>query len=150
MAVDLEIVDLGGVIVDPGEYPAPSPESLPYRDGLARGALVLPRCGNCQRIRVEYTPVCPWCADAHYDPSEVDGAGQVFSWVTYHRAYSHHLDAVIPYSVLCVALDAGPRMFGRLLDAVSPAIGMPVHAAVERWSDGRHVLVFTSRTGREQ
>jgi uncharacterized OB-fold protein len=49
----------------------------------------------------------------------------------------------MPYVVLCVALDDGPRMFGRLADADGePAVGDRVRTIVERFASGQHTIAF--------
>ena len=48
----------------------------------------------------------------------------------------------MPYSVLTVQLDAGPRMFGRFASEIEPTIGMRVTAIGERWPDGRVLPAF--------
>jgi uncharacterized OB-fold protein len=67
----------------------------------------------------------------------------VHSWIRYHRGYLPEFEPLMPYHVLCVALDGGPRMFGRLADdAADPWIGMPVQAIVERFPGGECVPAF--------
>lgn len=119
-------------------------DTAPFHEELARGRLALQRCGGCGAFRHPIAPVCAWCGDDRATWEPVRGTGRVFSWVRYHRAYVPHFAPLVPYVVLTVELDEGPRLYGRLADGVEPVIGMPVRAIVERWSDGVCVLAFVS------
>ena len=63
----------------------------------------------------------------------------------YRRGSLPQFEPLMPYAVLCVALEEGPRMFGRLAaepDAPDPWIGMAVRAIVERCEGGECVVAF--------
>jgi uncharacterized protein len=114
----------------------------PFWDGLGDGHLVLQRCSACGRPRYPVAPVCPYCRGSAHEWNAVDGGGSVFSWIRYHKSYQPEFEPLMPYCVLSVQLDAGPRIFGRLASATQPEIGMRVTAIGERWSDGRVLPAF--------
>jgi uncharacterized OB-fold protein len=122
-------------------------ENAPHWDGLRERRLLLQRCGACGRARYPVAPVCPHCGSSDHSWQPLSGGGSVHSWVRYRRAYLPEFEALIPYDVLCVALDDGPRVFGRLIgEAVEePSIGMAVQALVERFAGGDCVLAFRGR-----
>ncbi len=128
--------------------PAVTADTAPFYDGLAAGELRLQECAGCGRLRFPIAPVCPWCGVAEHRWQAVPGSGRVHSWVRYQRAFVPAFADLVPYVVVTVALDAGPRMTGRLIGATEPAIGMAVDAVIERWPDGAGVLAFVPRTER--
>jgi len=121
--------------------PAPSAQSAPFWDALAEGRLIAQACGRCARARHPIAPVCPYCASGEFDWRTLTGAGFVHSWALYRRSYLPEFEPLMPYAVLCVSLDAGPRMFGRLAGG-TPAIGMRVQAIVERFAGGGYAIAF--------
>ena len=122
----------------------------PFWDGLRDGRLTLQRCRACGRARFPVAPVCPHCKGRNSDWQALSGSGTVHSWIRYHRGYLPEFEPLMPYAVLCVALEEGPRMFGRLVAepaAPDPWIGMPVRAIVERCDGGECVLAFADASG---
>lgn len=142
----LELRDFPGA-GDPSRLlPACNDDSAPFWDGLRERRLRFQRCDDCGAARFPVAPVCPHCGARAFAWQPLGGSGTVHSWVRYHRGYLPELEPLLPYCVLCVALDAGPRVFGRLVDAgAQPAIGMAVQAIVERFADGECVLAFRVR-----
>lgn len=119
----------------------------PQRDALARGEILFQACADCGRLRAHVAPICPHCRSRAWDWRAVRGGGAVVSWVRYHRAYLEVLKPLVPYVVLCVELDEGLRLFGRLASqGVDPVPGMRVSAIVERWADGGASLAFVRET----
>jgi uncharacterized OB-fold protein len=130
--------------VDPhGLLPPITSDNAEFWEGLARGALMLQRCSDCGKRRYPIAPVCPHCGKSRWAWRPHDGSGRIFSWVRYHKSYLPEFEDLMPYVVVVVALDDGPRMTGRLLEPHGdPAIGDKVGAVIERWPRGRHVLAF--------
>jgi uncharacterized OB-fold protein len=125
--------------------PDATADTAPFYGGLDDGRLMLQECTVCGRVRYPIAPVCPYCqADAHRWKT-VDGRGTVHSWVRYHRCFVSAFEALVPYVVLTVQLDEGPRLFGRLVGATTDTvhIGDRVEAVVEQSDSGRGVLAFT-------
>jgi uncharacterized OB-fold protein len=123
--------------------PPANRDVAPFWDGLRDGRLSLQRCRECGRPRFPVAPVCPYCGGRFWDWRSMDGKGTVHSWIRYHRGYLPEFEPLMPYDVLCVALDEGPRIFGRLAgEGPDPWIGMPVQAIVERFPGGECVPAF--------
>jgi uncharacterized OB-fold protein len=123
-------------------------QSAPFFEALAEGTLVLQRCSACQRARGHVGPVCPYCGGEASSWQAAVGTGAVHSWIRYRRSYLPEFEPLLPYVVLCVTLDEGPRIFGRPVDAdegraPDPVPGMKVQAVYERWPDGGVTLAFT-------
>ena len=126
--------------------PPRTADNAPYWDGLRERRLVLQRCEGCARARFPVAPVCPHCGASAHSWQQLSGAGTVHSWVRYQRSYLPQFELLMPYEVLCVSLNDGPRVFGRLADAGEPpSIGMAVQALVERFPGGDCVLAFRGR-----
>jgi uncharacterized OB-fold protein len=125
--------------------PEVTADTAPFYSGLDEGRLMLQECAACGRVRYPIAPVCPFCrADAHRWRT-VDGRGVVHSWVRYHRSFVSAFETLVPYVVLTVQLDEGPRLFGRLVGAEADTvnIGDRAKAVVELSESGRGVLAFT-------
>jgi hypothetical protein len=133
---------------DPAHLLPPRTDDVaPFWDGLREGRLTLQRCRDCGRARFPVAPVCPYCGGSSADWQPLSGTGTVHSWIRYHRGYLPEFEPLMPYAVLCVELDDGPRMFGRLVgEAPDPWIGMPVQAIVERFPGGECVPAFVAAT----
>lgn len=114
----------------------------PYWDGFNDGKIVLQHCASCGRSRNPVAPVCPYCGSSSFDWKPVSHTGAIFSWIRYHKLYLPQFESLMPYCVVSVQLDAGPRMYGRLASETSPKIGMRVQAMGERWADGRVLPAF--------
>jgi uncharacterized protein len=124
--------------------PVPDLESEPFWSGLAERRVVLQMCGACGRHRFPRMPACPYCGAAGGTDVVVPGTGQVYSWVRVHRPLSPNADSGdLPYVVVTVALDTGPRLVGRLEPADRAAVGLPVrplfvdHPGPPAWTELR-------------
>jgi uncharacterized OB-fold protein len=140
--MSLEVRDFPGA-GDPGHLlPPRTVQNAPFFDALGEGRLVLQRCDGCSRLRQPVGPVCPYCGGEAFDWQALSGNGTVHSWVRYQRSYLPEFEPLMPYVVLSVALEEGPRIFGRLAAEADPYAGMPVAAIVERWPGGQCVHAF--------
>jgi uncharacterized protein len=144
----LPVLDFPGAAADARLLPVRTADVAPFEAGLADGALRLQTCIGCGRVRFPVAPMCPHCGGGGAEWREVDGRGRVHSWVRYHRAFAPEFEPLVPYSVLCVELDAGVRLFGRFATQDTPELGQRVQAAAERWPEGRFVLAFAPAGGR--
>jgi uncharacterized OB-fold protein len=128
-----------------GLLPNATRDTAPFYEGLDAGRVVLQECSACGRLRYPIAPACPFCGDGTHRWRAVEGCGSVHSWVRYHRSFIVEFEPLVPYVVVTVQLDEGPRLFGRLVNAATDAvrIGDRVDAVIERTSTGRGVLGFT-------
>jgi uncharacterized OB-fold protein len=96
--------------------PKPTAASQPFWDACQREALVLPRCDNCQRLSYFPRIHCPHCGGRALTWQRLTGRARVFSFT--HVAVAFHgadWTSQLPYTVVLVDLDEGPRMVTRLL-----------------------------------
>lgn len=123
--------------------PPPGRDLCQLLDGLESGRLVLQQCHACRRFRFPVAPVCPFCRDRGSDWAPLSGQGIVFSWIRYRKVYVPEYSEITPYVVVCVELEEGPRMVGRLLESESEVFfGQPVEMSCERWPNGVLVPIF--------
>jgi uncharacterized OB-fold protein len=100
-------------------------ESAAFWAGLRDGRVVVQACRACGRHRFPRMPSCPYCGEPGGTDVVVPGTGQVYSWIRVHRDLGGS-SGDLPYVVVTVTLDTGPRLVGRLEPARRAAIGLPV------------------------
>ena len=114
------------------EKPKPhaTPDSEPYWDAAHQGKLRLQRCASCGLVRHYPQPVCPRCCSLDTEWIEASGRGTIHSWTVAHHAFHPAFKADLPYTLLIVDLEEGPRAMGRLdPGSAPPRIGLPVRVA---------------------
>jgi uncharacterized protein len=82
--------------------------------------LSVQRCRDCGRRRLPEARFCPDCLSTRAEWIPDDGAGTVWSVAVYHRAFDPAFADAVPYGVVLVELDSGPRLITNVLD-LSPA-----------------------------
>ncbi len=119
------------------EYAKPLPRvtalNQPFWEATRRHELRLQRCVNCARFRYPPSPVCPECLSEESEWARVSGRGTVTTWVVFHRKYFESFAADLPYHVVQVQLDEGPRLTANVVDVPNDEmhIGMPVEAVFD-------------------
>jgi uncharacterized OB-fold protein len=109
----------------------------------ASGEFTVQRCTDCGSVRWPVRPTCPECLGATWEMEAVDLRGTVVTSATYRRAVHPSLTDEVPYVVVYVQLDAGPRIIGRVEpDAADPAIGTEVIGALTTLDNGSLRLTF--------
>jgi len=113
------------------DYSKPIPtvtaELAPFYQGAQRGELVLQRCRSCGTHRFPPRELC----------SPVSGRGEIFSFNVMHQVYHPGFAGEVPYAVVLVKLEEGPKITSNLV-GLAPSdirIGMKVRVVFERISD---------------
>ncbi len=103
-----------------------------FWEATKKHELRLQQCSSCQKYRYPVSSVCPFCQGMDYEWALTSGRGVVDAWVVYHQSF-HRAFTELPYAVVQVKLDEGPRLFANLLDTDIKAIhaGMAVTAVFE-------------------
>lgn len=109
--------------------PIPDADSAFFWEGLRGGRLLLQRCSACARHRFPPMPSCPYCASRSSSIVQAAGRGSIYSWVVVHRAFDPAFAGEVPYTILTVALDEGPKMLGRMTGGARAAFGGRVKAS---------------------
>jgi uncharacterized OB-fold protein len=121
----------------------------PGPEELAAGVLRLQRCSHCGYVRYPAAPCCPECLSREFEWREDAGLGSVWSYCVYHHAFDKAFEAALPYNVVLVELDAGPRLISNVL-GVAPGelhVGMRVTALPREVRPGRFLLYFAPAGG---
>lgn len=117
-----------------GRYlPVIYPEELPYWEGLKARKLMLQRCTECSKVWFPIGPVCPVCLSDAFEWAQMSGRGVVHNFVVYERAWLPWFENKLPYAVVQVQLEEGPRLTANMPDTPLAAIriGLPVDAVYE-------------------
>ena len=95
-----------------GPLPQPTPETLPFFDGLREHRLMLQRCNACGQAYYYPRPICPHCMSDDVQWFQASGKGLVYSFVICHRSQPGF---EVPYVIAVVELEEGPRMMTNLV-----------------------------------
>ena len=108
------------------ELPAPTDESRPFWEGCNQEQLLLQHCGSCRHVFYYARRLCPACGGCDLTWQACSGTGQVYSYSQVQVAFQGpHWQSQLPYTVVLIDLDAGPRMLSRWLgpDGQMPRVG---------------------------
>ena len=96
--------------------PRITPDNRPFWEAARRHELCLPRCLECRTVWYPLGPVCPECLSERFEWERMSGRGKVSSWVVFHQRYFESFASDIPYNVVQVELEEGPRLMTNLVD----------------------------------
>ncbi len=125
----------------------PNPDGLnaEFYAHLARGTLHLQRCEACARWRHPPRIQCGACGSASWQWQPVSGSGSIYSWTITHQALAPPFADDLPYAVVVVELDEGPRLVTAVRGIAPEALRLDlrVEVRVTRVSDaiGLHYFV---------
>ena len=122
----------------PSARPIPevSPALAPYFAAAHAGRLVVQRCTGCGALRFPPRELCSACLATEAAWQEVSGRGEIFSYYVMHQIYHPGFAAEVPYAVVVVKLEEGPKLTSNVVDCPLDeiAIGMPVEVVFEELS----------------
>lgn len=113
--------------------PPRHPDSEAFWDFCRRRELRIQRCSACGTWRHYPRPVCDRCHARAFEWAPVSGRGRVYTWTVAHHAFHPGFAGDLPYAVVTVELEEGPRMISQVVD-VAPEdlrIDMPVEIVFE-------------------
>jgi uncharacterized OB-fold protein len=125
----------------------PSPDGLnaEFYGHLAAGRLRLQRCAACGRWRHPPRVLCGACASDRWQWQPVSGRGTVHTWTVTHQALVPSFAEDLPYAVVVVELEEGPRLVTavRGIDPGALRLGLALEVRIARVSDtiGLHYFV---------
>jgi uncharacterized protein len=120
-----------------GEYRKPLPVlhdlNRPFWEAAKAGRLEMQSCRACGHIWYPIGPACPRCLSQEFGWKPLSGRGTVLSWVVFHQVYDKSFADDVPYNVVLVQLDEGPRMFSNIVDSDNDDIevGMAVEVTFD-------------------
>lgn len=108
--------------------PRITPDAQPLWHGLRERRLLLPWCRECARPHLPPGPVCPFCFSEHLEWRPASGRGKVSAWTVVHKAWFPAFEADLPYNVVQVELDEGPRLTANVVGIRNEdlRVGLPV------------------------
>ena len=131
------------------QKPLPAVSSLnrPFWQGLRQRELRMQKCDGCGLIWYPPAPLCPRCWSRKFTWTLLSGRGRISSWVVFHQAYFRSYESDIPYNVVEVELDEGPRILANLIGAPNNHIraGMPVEVIFDDVTDEVTLAKFKPR-----
>jgi uncharacterized OB-fold protein len=97
-------------------------ENRPFWDGCLAGELRMQQCRVDGHIRYPIQPLCPRCLSPDFEWRTLSGRGEVFARIVYHRAFHPAYAADVPYNLVLVQLDEGPRMYSNVVGSAGDDI----------------------------
>lgn len=131
-----------------GRYlPVIYPEELPFWEGARRRELILQRCNSCSKSWYPIGPACPHCFSMSWKWDKMSGRGTLHNYVVFHKAWTKWFQPRVPYAVVQVQLDEGPRLTTNFLECElkNIRIGMPVEAVYEDITSDITLIQFRPR-----
>jgi hypothetical protein len=118
--------------------PVPTPETQPFWDGCAAGALRIQRCLDCGKPYFYPRPVCPSCGSVNVEWFTASGEATLYSYVINHRP-APGFEADAPYAIAVVQLTEGPRMMANIVGVPNTpqdlVLDMPLRVTFEARGD---------------
>jgi uncharacterized OB-fold protein len=116
----------------PRPYPRPDRDTAPFWEAQRNHELRLQRCSACAAFRFPVAPLCPECHSFDFEWALCSGRGTVYSYtIVQHQT---HPAFPVPYTMLLVALEEGPRIIAQL--RAPPGVGVSIGARVHvEWED---------------
>jgi uncharacterized OB-fold protein len=90
--------------------PAPDADTAAFWRGLRDGVLLLQHCTDCGHMQYYQQAMCRSCGGETLVHRPATGRGKVHSFSVVHRAPGPAFKADLPYAVLLIDLEEGPRM----------------------------------------
>lgn len=90
--------------------PSPDADTAAFWRGLSQGQLLLQHCADCGHVQYYQQATCRACGGETLTHRPASGRGTVHSFSVVHRAPGPAFKADVPYAVLLVELEEGPRM----------------------------------------
>jgi uncharacterized OB-fold protein len=114
--------------------PYPGPDDHAFWEGCKAHELRIQRCTGCGALRYWGQPMCSACNSLDSEAIPASGRGKIWSYTTTYHGFGRVWRDAVPYTVVVVQLDEGPRMTSNLVDAAPEAIkvGLPVEIV---WDD---------------
>jgi hypothetical protein len=118
--------------------------SAPFWAAAKKRVLQLPKCSDCNQLRIQFERWCPSCSSESFTWETMSGEGTVWSHCEFHRPYFKEFENELPYNVVLIKLKEGPKLISNLLEIQSDAIkiGLPVKVYFEDVTDAVTLIKF--------
>lgn len=125
----------------PRTEPAITPETQPFWDAAFKDEFMLKKCPDCgfHRNPVSITAnICPNCGSRREGEwVKASGKGKVHTYTVVHRTFDPSFEQFLPYIIVIVELDEGPRYLANMRDCTPEdmKLDMPVEVMFEQIND---------------
>jgi uncharacterized OB-fold protein len=128
--------------------PTITEENKPFWDAAREGRLSMQQCSSCGHIRFPIQDLCPVCISPDFAWAQLSGNGEVFAKIVYHRAFHPAYRGDVPYNLVMVQLDEGPRMFSNVVGTPNDefAVGDLLEVVFDQVTDEVTIPRFRLRT----
>lgn len=96
--------------------PAMEIDTAPYWEACRRHELRTQRCLDCGTYRFPPRAICYNCGSFKAEWARTSGRGKIYSWVVPHHPVHPATKELVPYAVVLVELEEGPRMITHIVD----------------------------------
>ena len=131
------------------EKPLPRVTNInrPFLEACNEGRLVLQQClnPNCGRSVFYPRVCCPYCGGGRLEWMDVEPAGRIISFTLVHRPQHEVFYDNVPIPFAAVVLDAGPLIYGELVQRPAAAdrlLGAPVRVVFRDHAGGQRLPYF--------
>lgn len=111
--------------------PRVTPDTQPFWDALRTRELLLPFCDECGRAHLPPGPVCPFCFSDRLAWHAALGTGRISSWTVVHKAWFPAFAGDVPYNVVQVELDEGPRLTASVVGLPNDRLAVGLRVVVD-------------------
>jgi uncharacterized protein len=120
----------------------------PFFEGASASRLMVQKCSECGTNRFPAQELCSNCLSSAASWVPVSGRGEVYSFNVMHQVYHPGFASEVPYAVVVVKLEEGPKVVSNLVGVKPSAIkcGMPVEVVFDKLSDQITLPRFRPRT----
>jgi uncharacterized protein len=116
--------------------PVPDEASQPFFDAAAEGRLLIKYCPSCERHLAPPAETCDSCLGPNLEWKEASGKGTVYSFILNHQVLHPGFADLVPYNVIVVELEEGPRLNSNYLGPNQEIeVDMPVKVTFEQVGD---------------
>ena len=117
----------------PKLVPKPVGLNADFYAHCAAGELRFQRCTACATWRHPPRARCAACGSDEWEWALASGRGHVYTWTVTHRPIDPGFADEVPYAVLVVEMEEGPRLVGNLrgLAPSELTIGLAVEVVLE-------------------
>lgn len=115
-----------------------------YDAAAERGTVLLKECGSCGTWDLPFHRMCHACGSLTSTLRASSGRAVVWSVTVFHKLYLSEWAPRLPYNVVVLALDEGPRLFGNVTGVPHHLVvpQMRVRAVVGQSPEGGAMLQF--------
>jgi uncharacterized protein len=85
-----------------------------FRESLAKGDLIVQKCGDCRKLNMYPRHACPFCQSENLGWQKVSGQGRLHSYTVLRIGAPQGFEDDLPYALGVVKLTEGIQLLARL------------------------------------